>query len=130
MNNLVRAVVGILRRDNKFLVAKRPEGKPYSGYWEFPGGKIEVNESAEHALTRELHEELGIHVLASQSWYITKHAYPDKTVELHLWLVTEFSGEPHSKENQELRWATLDEMLSLKLLEGNWAVMERVKGLI
>lgn len=126
---MIRAVVGILRRDGKVLVAERPNGKPYSGYWEFPGGKIEENESGEHALKRELHEELGIDILSAQFWFDHEHAYPDKTVHLEMWLVDEYSGEPHSKENQQLRWVTLTEILELRLLEGNWPIIEQIKML-
>lgn len=127
MRNYV--VVGIIRRENKLLIAERPIGKSYSGYWEFPGGKIEENESGKEALTRELHEELGIIVTAAEPWFSHTHTYPDKTVCLEVWLVTAFSGEPHGKEKQAIRWATVPEMLSLPLLEGNWPIMERIEML-
>lgn len=116
-------------RDGKLLVAERPEGKPYSGYWEFPGGKIELNESGDAAIKRELHEELGIEVIKAERWFDHLHAYPDKTVFLELWRVTEFSGEPVSRENQVLRWATYEEILHLRLLEGNLAIMSEIKSL-
>lgn len=125
---LIRVAVGILKRGETVLVAKRPPDKPYSGYWEFPGGKIEQDESAEQALSRELHEELGVEVQSPQHLFDHQHAYPDKTVMLEMWLVTAFLGEPHSKENQEIRWVTFEDMLDLKLLEGNWAIMERIRG--
>ena len=54
------AVAVITRPDGSFLLARRPEGKPYAGYWEFPGGKVEPNESVRAALTREIKEELGL----------------------------------------------------------------------
>ncbi len=126
----IRTVVGILKRDNKILVAERPDNKPYAGYWEFPGGKIEENESSNAALIRELHEELGIRVISAQPWFEHTHAYPDKIVLLEMWLVTEFLGEPHGKENQTLQWATFPELVALRLLEGNWAIIERIKNLI
>ena len=125
----VYAVAGLIIRDGKLLVAERPEGKPYSGYWEFPGGKIEENEAGDKAIRRELHEELGIEVLQADRWFEHLHAYPDKTVFLELWRVTEFSGEPQSKENQVLRWVTYEEMLHLRLLEGNLAILSQVKSL-
>lgn len=125
----VRTVVGILQRDNKVLVAQRPEGKPYSGYWEFPGGKIEPHELGVEALKRELHEELGIEIKSAKYWFDHQHDYPDKTVLLEMWLVTEFSGEPHGKENQAIRWVTMSEMLALRLLEGNWPLLDKIKTL-
>lgn len=129
LNPVIRAVVGILRRDGRVLVAQRPEGKPYSGYWEFPGGKIEKNETGRDALVRELHEELGISVLSAQPWFEHHHAYPHKNVYLEMWLVQDFAGEPQSKENQALRWATLSEILQLRLLEGNWPIIDKIKTL-
>lgn len=126
---MIRAVVGILQRGNTVLVAERPEGKPYSGYWEFPGGKVEANESGEDALKRELHEELGIDVVSASFWFDHEHAYPDKTVHLEMWLVSEFNGEPHSKENQQLRWVNLEQILALRLLEGNWPIINQIKSL-
>ena len=125
----VQVVAGILQRDNKILVAQRPVGKPYSGLWEFPGGKIEKNESGEHALRRELHEELGIEVNAAQLLFHHEYSYPDKIVHLQVWQVTHFSGEPQGKESQELKWVSLAEMLELNLLEGNWPIVDKIKDL-
>lgn len=126
----VRVVVGILIRDDKILIAQRPVGKPYSGYWEFPGGKIEANESAKEALQRELREELRIDVIQAQSWFSYAHSYPEKTVLLAVWLVTEFLGEPHGNENQILHWASFAEISEWRLLEGNNKIINRIKVLL
>src|SRR4051794_33325887 len=65
--------VGILiREDDALLLSTRPEGKPYPGYWEFPGGKIEAGETVEQALRRELHEELGITIAGADVWKVTE----------------------------------------------------------
>lgn len=125
----VNVVVGIIKRDGKVLIAERPPGKPYSGYWEFPGGKIEANESGKEALYRELQEELGIEVTHAEHWFDHHHTYPDKTVLLEMWLVNDFSGEPYSKEGQLLQWAELTELLQLNLLEGNWPIIDKIKTL-
>lgn len=127
---MIRAVVGILEKDNKILITQRPPGKPYSGFWEFPGGKIEADEASQDALIRELYEELGIKVTSAHPWFTHHHAYPDKTVSLEMWWVTEFSGEPKGQENQILKWATYSEMLNLSLLEGNWPILERIKSFL
>lgn len=126
---MIQVAVGILQREGKVLVGCRPEGKPYSGYWEFPGGKIESHETGEEALARELHEELGITVHRANMWFEHLHHYPDKTVNLILWRVNDFEGDPSSREAQELRWVSLEEMLSLNLLEGNRFIMDRIKEL-
>jgi 8-oxo-dGTP diphosphatase len=126
---LIRVVVGIIKKDDNLLVAQRPHGKPYSGYWEFPGGKVEANESSECALKRELHEELGISVISAEPWFEYSHAYPDKEVMLAIWLVHAFQGTPWGQEGQVLRWVTPDEMLSLRLLEGNGFILDKIKAL-
>ncbi len=120
----VAVVVGIIKRGDRFLVAERPLGKPYSGYWEFPGGKIEANESPFDALTRELEEEIGVVVTAATHWKSVDHTYPDKTVHLSLWWVDAYLGEPHAKENQTLYFASVAEMRALKLLEGNVGIVD------
>jgi 8-oxo-dGTP diphosphatase len=125
----VHAVAGLIMRDGKLLMAERPEGKPYSGYWEFPGGKIEDDEDVGTAIKRELHEELGIEVTNAEPWFEHLHAYPDKTVFLELWLIKEFSGEPQGLENQQLRWVGYEEILHLNLLEGNLAIVSQIKSL-
>jgi 8-oxo-dGTP diphosphatase len=125
----VHAVAGLLMRDGKLLVAERPDGRPYSGFWEFPGGKVEGGETADEAIKRELFEELGIENVEAESWFEHLHAYPDKTVLLELWRVTAFTGEPHGKEGQQLRWATYEEILHLPLLEGNFAIMSQIKSI-
>lgn len=127
---MIQVAVGILRRGDKLLVSERPADKPYSGYWEFPGGKIEAGETGEAALKRELHEELGIVVNEAAFWFSHHHDYPDKSVVLEMWLVDDFNGEPESRENQVLRWVTYTEMLSLRLLEGNLPIMNRLQSLI
>src|ERR1700681_2810932 len=72
----------ITRPDGSFLLAQRPPGKVYAGYWEFPGGKVEPGEAAERALARELHEELGINVHRAYPWIRRVFTYPHATVGL------------------------------------------------
>lgn len=124
----VHAVVGILRRDDKVLIAERPVGKPYSGYWEFPGGKVEPGEDSKTALVRELHEELGIDVIHAEHWFEHSHIYPDKAVYLEIWQISTFHGEPHSKENQQLKWVTMTDIFNMKMLDGNWPIIDKIQA--
>jgi len=78
---------------HEFLLAQRPTGKVYAGYWEFPGGKVETGESVRAALVRELQEELGIAVTACAPWLTRQFTYPHATVRLHFWRVTAWEGE-------------------------------------
>jgi 8-oxo-dGTP diphosphatase len=102
---VTRVAVGVLvRGDGCVLLADRPAGKPYAGYWEFPGGKIEPGESVVVALERELHEELGIDIGRSVPWVTFEFDYPHAYVELQFRLVREWCGEPHAREGQQLRF--------------------------
>lgn len=123
----IQVVAGLLKRDDKILIACRPPDKPYSGYWELPGGKIEANEASFVALQRELKEEIGITVHEASCWFEHEHRYPDKFIHLELWHVSDYEGEPQSLEKQTLLWATLDEIKSLRILEGNVAILERLR---
>jgi 8-oxo-dGTP diphosphatase len=98
------AAAVIERADGEFLLACRPEGKAYSGYWEFPGGKIEPGESPRHALDRELEEELGIRVREATPWITRRHVYTHATVCLHFFRVTAWDGEPKPLEDQGIAW--------------------------
>lgn len=100
--------VGILiREDGALLLSTRPEGKPYAGYWEFPGGKIEAGETVEEALRRELQEELGITIAAADVWKVTEHDYPHALVRLHWCKVRVWAGEFEMREGQIMRWQQL-----------------------
>jgi 8-oxo-dGTP diphosphatase len=97
--------VGILIKDDgSYLLGQRPEGKPYAGYWEFPGGKLEAGESVFQALFRELKEELGIEIASSEPWQVIEHDYPHAYVRLHLHKVKQWSGAPQGLEGQSLAW--------------------------
>jgi 8-oxo-dGTP diphosphatase len=88
------AAAVMLRADgSEFLLAQRPEGKVYAGYWEFPGGKVEPGETVRAALIRELQEELGITVTACSPWLTRTFTYPHATVRLNFWRVTAWDGE-------------------------------------
>lgn len=125
--SIVQVVVGIIQQDDKVLVAERPRDKPYGGYFEFPGGKIELNESSHDALKRELMEEIGISVQKSHFWFKYEHTYPEKTVALEMWIVEEFSGVIEPKEAQRLQWVSWFEISDLPLLEGCLPAVNRMK---
>ncbi|ODT84353.1 MAG: DNA mismatch repair protein MutT [Nitrosomonadales bacterium SCN 54-20] len=117
------AAAVIIRSDGSFLLARRPEGKPYAGYWEFPGGKVNPEESLLRALKRELLEELGIHVKHAYPWITRIFTYPHATVRLHFYRVVEWHGEPHPYEDQELSWQFADNVSVEPLLPANAPVL-------
>lgn len=101
----IDVAVGILLQDNgDVLLAQRPTGKPYAGYWEFPGGKVEPGESILAALEREFVEELGIEVLSAEAWCGVEHVYPHAHVRLHFFISREWRGMPQSLEGQAFAW--------------------------
>ena len=102
---IVEVAAAVLQRpDGSFLLAQRPPGKIWAGYWEFPGGKIEAGETPYHALVRELREELGIEVETAYPWITRVFTYPHATVRLNFFRVTEWSGELHPHEGQQFAW--------------------------
>lgn len=104
----IEVAVGILlNEDGSMLMTSRPGGKPFAGYWEFPGGKLEIGESVIDALRRELHEELGIDVDEVRKWKVTEHDYPHALVRLHWCKVFSWSGTLVMRERQHMSWETL-----------------------
>ena len=102
---IVEVAAAVLQRaDGYFLLAQRPAGKIWAGYWEFPGGKLEQGESARDALVRELREELGIEVETAYPWITRVFTYPHATVRLHFFRVTVWEGELHPHEGQQFSW--------------------------
>ena len=102
---MVEVAAAVLQKpDGSFLLAQRPEGKVYAGYWEFPGGKIEPGETPYHALVRELREELGITVTTAYPWVTRVFTYPHATVRLNFFRVTAWSGELYPHEGQQFAW--------------------------
>ncbi|MGE5128861.1 MAG: Nudix family hydrolase [Sphingomonadaceae bacterium] len=121
---MLEVAAAVLQRDDgSFLLARRPEGKVYAGYWEFPGGKIETGEAAETALARELYEELGIGMPRMYPWITRVFAYPHATVRLNFFRVLGWTGEPHARERQQIHWQRLDGPIPEPMLPANAPVL-------
>ncbi len=123
MRRIEVAAAVILRNDGRFLLAQRPAGKVYAGYWEFPGGKIEDGESPEHALKRELHEELAIDVERVYPWITRDYDYAHAAVRLRFFRVVDWRGEPHGKEDQRFAWQSTRDLTVSPLLPANGPVV-------
>lgn len=121
----ILVVAAVLQQpDGRFLLAQRPPGKAYAGYWEFPGGKVEDGETAAAALSRELHEELGIDVISAYPWLIREFDYPHAAVRLHFFRVRAWRGELHGREAQAFVWQRLDAIDVAPLLPANGPILQ------
>jgi len=117
------AAAVIQRPDGAFLLAQRPAGKVYAGYWEFPGGKIEPGEPAREALARELHEELGIDVQTAYPWITREYVYPHGHVRLNFFRVVSWKGDPHPREDQAIAWQAPQGAMASPMLPANAPVL-------
>lgn len=104
------AVAAIVNAQNEVLLSLRPEHVHQGGLWEFPGGKLEADETVSRALAREIHEELGIHIGASRPLIRIHHRYPDREVLLDVWRIDAFAGEAHGREGQRVEWVPVREL--------------------
>lgn len=131
MTKLVQVAVAILMQPNgEYLLASRPNGKGWAGWWEFPGGKIEAGETPEHALIREAQEELGITPTQIQPWIKRRYDYPAthdaeaKTVLLHFFFVYAWQGELQAREGQQFAWQHPRQLNVSPVLPANAPIMQ------
>jgi len=117
LSSRVEVVVGLVQDGGgQILVNQRRPGTHLAGSWEFPGGKRHAGEGRLAALARELHEELGIEVIAAEPLLMLCHDYPDRRVHLDVWRVLDYVGAPSSCENQTIAWVHPEDLSSLELL--------------
>ncbi len=112
------AVAIFIKPDGSFLLSSRPVGKPYPGYWEFPGGKIEAGETVLQAMKRELMEELNVAITKAAPWFSFMMHYTHATVRLHCWRVREWHGDMQGLEGQQFEWQRLDAITVAPTLPG------------
>ncbi|MCH8544381.1 MAG: Nudix family hydrolase [Alcanivorax sp.] len=118
-------VAAIIRHpdDGSILLSQRPAHKHKGGCWEFPGGKVEPDETLDGALARELEEELGLSVTACRPFMTIEHDYPELSVRLCFREVTAFTGVPHGREGQPVQWFAPAQLAGLTFPEANRPVV-------
>lgn len=134
---IVEVAVGVLVKDGQsILLGQRPEGKPYAGYWEFPGGKIEDGETLFEALKRELLEEINVSILDANEFLTLEHDYPHAYVRLHICLVKNWTGDVRGLENQATAWLPIEEISQVEhstlqpILPATVPILEKLKELL
>jgi len=112
VKTLLVSAVALIDPDGRVLLAQRPEGKSMAGLWEFPGGKVEPGETPEHALIRELEEELGINTWQSCLAPLTfaSHSYEEFHLLMPLFACRKWEGIPHGREGQQLKWVRANDL--------------------
>ena len=109
----VVVTAAVVEIDGRFLVTRRQKGVHLEGFWEFPGGKCDRDESLKDCLARELFEELDIPTRVGAELFTTTHAYPDRSIELHFFRC-ELLGEPRAALGQEMRWVRREDLAALE----------------
>jgi 8-oxo-dGTP diphosphatase len=129
MTLAVRVVAGVLRdSQGRVLIAERPAGKHMAGFWEFPGGKVAPGESGEQALARELIEELGVSLERCHPLLQLRHDYTDRVVELDVFVVDGYRGEPAGREAQALKWVAASELAGEPLLPADRPIIDALNS--
>jgi mutator protein MutT len=124
---IVRVAAAIIRREDRFLITRRPDHVHLPGLWEFPGGKIEPNESSESALVRELKEEIDVDVAVGSEYFSIQHDYPERSVQLSFFNCRIVSGEPKALHVAEFRWVKAGELQHYEFPEADRELVLRLQ---
>ncbi len=128
MHSMIRVAVAVIQRRDRVLIAKRPQHLHKGGYWEFPGGKQEQGEAIEQALIRECFEELAIIPSVFVPFIQIEHHYPEKSVLLDVWQVTDYLGVPKGVEGQPLVWCPIKDLDGYQFPEANLAIISVIQS--
>ena len=122
----IDVAIGVIARDNRILICQRKNNDSFGGFWEFPGGKCEPNETLEDCLVRELREELDIATRPIEKLASIQHDYPHVCLTLHAFLCEHLSGEPKMIECQDVRWVPAQQLPSFKFPPANESLLREV----
>jgi mutator protein MutT len=124
----ITVVAAIIRRANRILITRRFNDVHLPGCWEFPGGKVEANESLEAALAREIREELGVTIRVDDEYFAVTHTYPSRTVQLHFFNCSLLEGEPKPLDVADLCWVETAELEQFQFPPADEELIKRLQG--
>lgn len=132
MKSIHISAVALIDEENRVLIAKRPKGKSMEGLWEFPGGKVEENETPEACLIRELHEELAIDTKASclAPFSFASHGYDNFHLVMLLYLCRRWEGVVMPAEGQELAWVRANKLADYPMPKANDHMIGMLRDLL
>ncbi len=122
----IPVVAGFIKKDGKILIGQRPVDNSLAGQWEFPGGKIELGETPEQALTRELNEELGIEAEVGELKLTCTHTYGEVGILILFYEIKYWKGEPKAKHHMMLEWIYPEELKVRTIPEANRKILDRI----
>lgn len=126
----IPVVAGFIKKGQQVLVGQRPENHSLAGQWEFPGGKIELGESPEEALARELKEEIGIEAQVGELKLAVTHSYDDVGIVILFYEIPYWKGEPKALHHVQLEWIYPEELKNRPIPDANRRIMDRLLSLL
>lgn len=127
MADLVHVAVAVIVKHQQVLIALRKPEQHQGGLWEFPGGKVETDETVQQALSREIAEEVSVEVLSAQPLIEVRHDYGDKSVLLDVWTVDAFAGTPTGREGQIVKWCDIAALHQYDFPAANQAIVQAIQ---
>ena len=125
----IEVVAAIIRKGDKIFATQRGYGE-WKDWWEFPGGKMEVGETPECALVREIHEELSAEISVDEFLCTVEYDYPGFHLTMHCYLCSLVTEALHLNEHEAAKWLEKDELDSVKWLPADYEVLEEVRSKI
>lgn len=127
MKKTIEVVAAIIKKNNKYFCAQRKDSGELAKKWEFPGGKIEHNETHEEALTREIHEELNTKIKVKKYIATVNYEYNSFILIMHCYLCDIIEGELELSEHLDSKWASKNEMLNMDFAAADIPVIKYLK---